>query len=95
MTTNTTTTAKPSARDRILERIATAYPCTSVDFLVCDLHLAPITVARVLVKLAAAGLIETDEPEPGYARNYRLTDEATRQRLDERAFRASLESVGA
>lgn len=63
---------------RIFDRIAAAYPCTTVGMLAGDLRLAESTVRKHLARLVDASKIELVPAEPGYSPNYQVTVEARR-----------------
>lgn len=78
---------KNKTRQRILDRVAAAYPCTTVGLLASDLLLSPGTVRRHVAALVEAGLLEEGLHDPAIV-PYQLTGEARRDRAETEAVRA-------
>ena len=81
---------KNKTRQRILDRVAATYPCTTVGLLASDLLLSPGTVRRHVAALLESGLLEEGLHDPAIdgAVPYQLTGEARRDRAETEAVRA-------
>lgn len=76
-------------QQKILERIATSYPCTTVGMLAGDLHLSERTVRAHIKALEASGKIEAVAPwAPSYSENWHLTDAEIADRRQTAAVKA-------